>query len=171
MLLRKKWSVAPITSLACEALEATVNTIMLKCLSLAATCSFATLAAAQEPSELNTEGWRELPRNTTVYVPAPRPVLPVAAFSSCSNRYEGDSCEFSSPSTGIVEGTCEAPELKQPPAYGYEQRQYPQQIRTSLVCTPNQPVGRSANPTDTGEPAVQANPGHETPLPPRAPDQ
>lgn len=148
-----------------------MNTITFKLISLIAVCSYATLAAAQEPSELNTEGWRELPRNTTVYVPAPRPVLPVAAFSSCSNRYEGDSCDFSSSSTGVVEGTCQAPELRQPPAYGYEQRQYPQQIRTSLVCTPNASADPSLSAPAPGEPSGPTNPGHETLLPPPAPEQ
>lgn len=128
---------------------------------------YAAVTLAQQPPQPDTEGWRELPRNTTIYVPVPRQVVPVAAYGSCSNRYQGDSCDFSAPGYGIVEGTCEAPEIRQPPAYGYEQRQYPAQIRTALVCTPT----RQSQPPSAGEagfpPADPSNPGREMPDPPR----
>lgn len=147
--------------------EAVLNAKMFKCAALVMACSFSTLVAAQEPSGPDTEGWRELPRNTTIYVPVPRQVVPVEAYRSCSNRYEGDSCDFSSPNIGIVEGTCEAPEIRQPPAYGYEQRQYPAQIRTGLVCRPAQADSQPQDGAGGMPPSDPSNPGREMPYPPR----
>lgn len=128
--------------------------------------AMASSAYAQGAPEAGEEQWRELPRNTTIYVPVPKQVTPVAAYRSCSNRYEGESCDFSTPQQGVVEGTCQAPEIRQPPAYGYQVQQYPAPVRTALVCAP---VG-GPPPDGPGGPGNDpANPGHETPYAP-APD-
>lgn len=125
--------------------------------------ALASTAQAQNGPAPAEEQWQELPRNTTIYVPVPKQITPVSAYRSCSNRYEGESCDFATPQQGIVEGTCQAPEMRQPPAYGYQVQQYPAQVRTGLVCVP---VDDQA-PGGPGEPA---NPGHETPYaPPPAP--
>lgn len=111
-----------------------------------------------EPLPESTEGqWQELPRST-IYMAVPRQVTPVDAYRSCANRYEGESCDFSTPRQGTVQGVCQAPQMRQPPAYGYEVQQYPAQVRTGLVCAP-----ADGQPEDTGEQPV--NPGHETPYP------
>lgn len=117
--------------------------------------ALASAAQAQE-APVAEEQWQELPRNTTIYVPVPKQVTPVAAYRSCSNRYEGERCDFSTPRQGVVEGTCQAPEMRQPPAYGYEMQQYPAQVRTALVCMPVE--GPAAGGPD--------NPGHESLQPP-----
>lgn len=147
--------------------EAVVSVNLVKSLVVIAASCYAAASLAQQPLQPDTEGWRELPRNTTIYVPVPRQVVPVAAYGSCSNRYQGDRCDFQAPGYGTVEGTCEAPEIRQPPAYGYEQQQYPAQIRTALVCTPSRqgqtaPGGQADLP-----PADPSNPGREMPNPPR----
>lgn len=115
--------------------EATLSVKTRKHVWLIAAALLSSYAVAQEPADQPPEGWHELPRNTTIYVPAPRPAMPVDAYRSCSNRYEGDYCDFSSPGIGFVEGICEAPVRMQP--QGYEQRQYPNKIRTALVCMPS----------------------------------
>ncbi|HDS1733908.1 hypothetical protein [Pseudomonas hunanensis] len=136
-------------------------------LSIVVTLSALTLASAaqaQNSPEAAEEQWQELPRNTTIYVPVPQQVTPVSAYRSCSNRYEGERCDFATPQQGVVEGTCEAPEMRQPPAYGYQVQQYPAQVRTGLVCTPVD------TPAPGGPGSGPANPGHETPYaPPQAP--
>ena len=115
-------------------------------------------AQAQDAPGAPEEQWRELPRNTTIYVPVPKQVTPVDAYRACSNRYEGEPCDFSTPRQGLIEGTCKAPEIRQPAAYGYQVQQYPAQVRTALLCTPDA----------TEQPPT--NPGHETPYgPPGAP--
>ena len=116
------------------------------------------------PGESTEEQWQELPRNTTVYVPVPQQVMPVDAYRSCANRYEGERCDFSTPREGVIEGVCQAPQMRQPPAYGYEVQQYPAQVRTGLVCAP-------ADGQSTGAGGQPANPGHETPYPPPTPEQ
>jgi hypothetical protein len=147
--------------------EAVVSAKFLKSLALIAASCYAAVSLAQQPLQPDTEGWRELPRNTTIYVPVPRQIVPVAAYGSCSNRYQGDSCDFSAPGYGIVEGTCEAPEIRQPPAYGYNQQQYPAQIRTGLVCTPSRQNQAPAAGEAGFPPADPSNPGREMPDPPR----
>ncbi|WDM58750.1 hypothetical protein K4A76_20275 [Pseudomonas sp. NEEL19] len=116
------------------------------------------LAGQAQQAPVAEEQWQELPRNTTIYVPVPKQVTPVAAYRSCSNRYEGEQCDFTTPRQGVIEGTCQAPELRQPPAYGYEVQQYPAQVRTALVCMPVEGPGGDG----------RDNPGHETALPPPA---
>ncbi|WP_081042107.1 hypothetical protein [Pseudomonas putida] len=120
-------------------------------------------AHAQQAPAAAEEQWRELPRNTTIYVPVPKQVTPVSAYRSCSNRYEGERCDFSTPRQGVVEGTCQAPEMRQPPAYGYEMQQYPAQVRTALVCVPVEDPAAGNPGMPDGSPA---NPGHESPYPP-----
>lgn len=73
------------------------------------------LAGQAQQAPVAEEQWQELPRNTTIYVPVPKQVTPVAAYRSCSNRYEGEQCDFTTPRQGVIEGTCQAPELRQPP--------------------------------------------------------
>lgn len=125
--------------------------------------ALASTAHAQDAPVAAEEQWQELPRNTTIYVPVPKQVTPVAAYRSCSNRYEGESCDFATPQQGVVEGTCQAPEMRQPPAYGYQVQQYPAQVRTALVCVPidGPPPGASGVPGEG-----PANPGHESPYVP-----
>jgi hypothetical protein len=130
-------------------------------LSALALVSAAQAQNAPEPAE---EQWQELPRNTTIYVPVPTRITPVSAYRSCSGRYEGERCDFATPQQGVVEGTCQAPEMRQPPAYGYQVQQYPAQVRTGLVCVPPDA------PPSGGQGAEPGNPGHETPYaPPPAP--
>ncbi|ERT18956.1 hypothetical protein O162_08425 [Pseudomonas putida SJ3] len=121
--------------------------------------AMANATLAQDAPVPREEQWQELPRNTTIYVPVPKQVTPVAAYRSCANRYEGESCDFSTPRQGVIEGTCQAPEMRQPPAYGYEVQQYPAQVRTALVCVP---IDSQGTPGD-----APANPGHESPYAPQ----
>lgn len=115
-------------------------------------------ARAEDAPAAEEQQWQELPRNTTIYVPVPKQVTPVSAYRSCANRYEGESCDFSTPRQGVIEGTCQAPELRQPPAYGYEVQQYPAQVRTALVCVPADGAGMPGD--------ANANLGHESPYAP-----
>jgi hypothetical protein len=71
--------------------------------------AMANATLAQDAPAPREEQWQELPRNTTIYVPVPKQVTPVAAYRSCANRYEGESCDFSTPRQGVIEGTCQAP--------------------------------------------------------------
>lgn len=128
-------------------------------------------ANAQQAGVPAGDEWQGLPRNTTIYVPVPRQVTPVSAYSACSNRYEGDSCDFSTSSQGVVEGSCQAPELRRPPAYGYEQRQYPEQVRTALVCRPKQEPPPSGDTLESLPPPDPNNPGREMPYPPSSTEQ
>jgi len=139
-------------------LEAPVKAILPLVLAFSAS-ALASTAQTQAPPAGAEEQWQELPRNTTIYVPVPKQVTPVSAYRSCANRYEGESCDFSTPQQGVIEGTCQAPEVRQPPAYGYQVQQYPAQVRTALVCAPVDAPGR---------PDAPANPGHESPYPPPA---
>lgn len=117
---------------------------------------------SEHPPETDEAQWQVLPRNSTVYVPVPRQVTPVDAYRSCANRNEGESCDFSTPREGMITGVCQAPQMRQPPAYGYEVQQYPAQVRTGLVCAPT-----DGQPPQAGGQPV--NPGHETPYPPNSP--
>lgn len=53
--------------------------------------AMANATLAQDAPAPREEQWQELPRNTTIYVPVPKQVTPVAAYRSCANRYEGES--------------------------------------------------------------------------------
>lgn len=132
-------------------------------LSITAILMMPGIALAEDVDQQGREGWRELPRNTTIYVPVPREILPVQAYQSCANRYEGDPCDFPTPQQGILQGVCLAPEIRQPVAYGYQIQQYPAQVRTGLVCKPQEePTSQ-----DGGvPPADPRNPGHEMPYAP-----
>lgn len=132
-------------------------------LSITAVLMMPGLALAEDVDQQSREGWRELPRNTTIYVPVPREILPVQAYQSCANRYEGDPCDFPTPQQGILQGVCLAPEIRQPIAYGYQIRNYPAQVRTGLVCKPQEGSTGQEGGVFTTDPN---NPGHEMPYAP-----